>query len=135
MKYLMLLSIFFALNLKAESEMYINDDLTLADEAIESPSMEIEEMYKIAEPIQAPAPALETESDIASNEVVRRAPKRPKQVSATDRLKRTRQRLEEKNHIMIEKRMEQVRYQQEIALAKKLEASMNQTIKAIGNIK
>ena len=122
MKYLMLLSMFFALNLKAESEIYINDDLTQADEAIQSPSMEIEGMYKIAEPIQAPAPV----------QTIRRAPKK---LSSSDRLRLLRQRLEERNRVMVEKKMEQIRFQQEMALAKQLEASMNQTIRAIDKIK
>ena len=122
MKYLMLLSMFFALNLKAESEIYINDDLTQADEAIQSPSMEIEGMYKIAEPIQAPAP-------------VQRISRAPKKLSSSDRLRLLRQRLEERNRVMVEKKMEQIRFQQEMALAKQLEASMNQTIRAIDKIK
>lgn len=125
MKYLMLLSMMFAFNLKADTDMYINDDLTLADEAIESPTMDIEGKYKIAEPIQAPAPL----------QAIKRAPRAPKKISSSDRLRSLRQRLEERNRIMVEKKMEQIRFQQEMALAKKLEASMNQTMKAIDNIR
>jgi hypothetical protein len=36
---------------------------------------------------------------------------------------------------MVEKKMEQIRFQQEMALARQLEQSMNQTIKAIDNVK
>jgi hypothetical protein len=42
-----------------------------------------------------------------------------------------REKLEIRNRIMVEKKMEQIRWQQELALAKKLEQSMNQTINAI----
>ena len=125
MKYFMLFSMLFAFNLKAETDMYINDDLTLADEAIESPTMDIEGRYKIAEPTQAPAPI----------QKIKRAPRAPKKISSSDRLRSLRQKLEERNRIMIEKKMEQIRFQQEMALAKKLEASMNQTLRAIDNIK
>ena len=56
MKYLTLLSLLFAFNVKADSDFYIDDDLALADEAIQSPTMDIEGKYKIAEPTIAPAP-------------------------------------------------------------------------------
>jgi hypothetical protein len=46
-----------------------------------------------------------------------------------------RERLEERNKIMVERKMEQIRFQQEVALARKLEQSMNQTLKSIDNIK
>jgi hypothetical protein len=35
---------------------------------------------------------------------------------------------------MVEKKMEQIRYKQELALARQLERSMNQTLKAIDNV-
>ena len=54
-----------------------------------------------------------------------------KPLSPSERLRLRRQQLEVRNRIMVEKKMEQIRWQQEIALAKKLEESMNQTIQAI----
>ena len=130
MKYLMLLSVLLTFNVKADTDINVNDELTLADEAIQSPTLDIEGKYKIAEPVQAPAPV---------QEVRRVAPQRvapaPKKLTASDRLKLLRERLEERNRIMVEKKMEQIRFQQEMALARQLEASMNQTIKAIDNVK
>lgn len=133
MKYLMLLSVLFAFNVKADTEINVNDELTLADEAIQSPALDIEGKYKIAEPTPAPIPA-----PVQQVEVRRAAPRvapAPKKLTASDRLKLLRERLEERNRIMVEKKMEQIRFQQEMALARQLEASMNQTIKAIDNVK
>lgn len=130
MKYLMLLSVLLAFNVKADTEINVNDELALADEAIQSPTINIEGKYKVEEPVAAPAPAP------APVQQVRRAPRpAPKQLTSSDRLRLLRQRLEERNRIMVEKKMEQIRFQQEMALARQLEQSMNQTIKAIDNVK
>lgn len=126
MKYLMLLSLMFAFNVKAETEVAVSDELALADEAIQAPTMNIEGQYQVETPAPAPAPA--------PKKVVVTRPA-PKKLTASDRLKLLRERLEERNRIMVEKKMEQIRYQQEIALARQLEQSMNQTIKAIDTIK
>lgn len=123
MKYLLLLSLVIAFNGHAETELSISDDLTLADEAIQSPTMNIEGQYKIEAPTP-PAP-------VKRVEVKKVAPK----LSSSDRLKLLRQRLEERNRIMVEKKMEQIRFQQELALARQLEQSMNQTIRAIDGVK
>ena len=120
MKYLLLLSLALAFNVNAETELNLNDDLTLADEAIQSPAMNIEGQYKVEEPV-------------APKKVVKR--QAPKQLSSSDRLKLLRQRLEERNRIMVEKKMEQIRFQQELALARQLEQSMNKTIQAIDGVK
>lgn len=130
MKYLMFLSLLLSLNnVFADTEINVDDELTLADEAIQAPTIDIEGKYKIAEPVQAPAPV---------KEVRRIAPRRiapaPKKLTSSDRLKLIRERLEERNRIMVEKKMEQIRFKQEMALARQLEASMNQTIKAIDNV-
>jgi hypothetical protein len=118
MKYLMLLSVLLTFNAKAETS---SDDLTLADEAIQAPTINIEGQYKVEEP-----------SAVSTTEApVKVVPKKVKQLSQADRLKLYRERLEEKNKIMVEKKMEQIRFQQELALARKLEQSMNQTLKAI----
>ncbi|MGZ3787057.1 MAG: hypothetical protein ACXVLQ_00960 [Bacteriovorax sp.] len=124
MKYLMLLSVLFAFNVKAEITA---DDLALADEAIQSPTMNIEGQYQVKE--ETPAPLAVKEEKVA-------APKKAeKKLSASDKLRLYRERLEERNRIMVEKKMEQIRYQQELALARKLEQSMNQTLKAIDSVK
>lgn len=112
MKYLMLLSLIVSLNAKAEMAA---DDITLADESISSPTMNIEGQYKVN-----------------ADETLKPQPKR--KLSQSEKLKLYREKLEERNRIMVEKKMEQIRYQQELALAKKLEQSMNQTLKAIDTI-
>lgn len=122
MKYLMLLSVLFVFNVQAQNA----DDLTLADEAISNPSVDIEGQYQVKE-------AKEEKSVVV--EKVLTPKKVAKKVSQSDRLKMYRERLEERNRIMIEKKMEMIRYRQEMALARQLEASMNQTLKAIDNVK
>jgi hypothetical protein len=125
MKVLILMTSLFAFSAVADTEITLSDELSLADEAIESPQMNIEGQYQIETPpapVAAPAP----------KQVVRRAA--PKRVSASDRLKLYRERLELRNRIMVEKKMEQIRYQQELALARQLERSMNQTLNAIDKV-
>ena len=128
MKYLILLSVLLSFNVKADTEINVSDDLALADEAIQSPTMNIEGQYKVAPPVEV---------EIAQPAPVRRQVTRPapKRLTASDRLKILRERLEERNRIMVEKKMEQIRFQQEMALARQLEASMNQTLKSIDGIK
>ena len=98
MKYLMLLSVLFAFNVQAETTA---DDLALADEAIAAPTMNIEGQYQIKEePKTQPEKAVQVE------------PKKVlKRLSQSDRLKLYRERLEERNRVMVEKKMEQIRYQ------------------------
>jgi hypothetical protein len=121
MKYLMILSLLLAFNIKAETT---SDDLTLADESIQSPTLNIEGQYKVQEPVAVPAPA---SAVIATPLII-------KKLSQSDKLKIFRERLEERNKIMIEKKIEQIRFKQELALAHKLEQSMNQTLRAIDTI-
>ena len=125
MKYLMLLSVLLAFNVKAETN---SDDLSLADEAIQAPTMDIEGQYKVKEEVQV-APVVVKEVRVAAPRKV------VKKLSQSDRMKIFRERLEERNKIMIERKMEQIRFQQELALARKLEQSMNQTLKAIDSVK
>lgn len=117
MKYLMLASLLIAFNVKAEMN---SDDLTLADEAIQTPALDIEGQFQVKEEVKAE----EVKPVVVPKKVV-------KKISQSDRMKMFRERLEERNRIMIEKKMEQIRFQQELALARKLEQSMNQTLKAI----
>ncbi|MDD4972879.1 MAG: hypothetical protein PHY93_00930 [Bacteriovorax sp.] len=125
MKYLMLLSLLLAFNVKAETN---SDDLSLADEAIQAPTMDIEGQYQVKEEVKA--------APVAVKEIRIAAPRKiVKKLSQSDRMKIFRERLEERNKIMIERKMEQIRFQQELALARKLEQSMNQTLKAIDSVK
>jgi len=126
MKHLLLLSLIFAFNVKADSENSVSDDLTLADEAIQSPTMDIEGQYRVQEPAHEAA-------TVAAP--VKIAPRKAPKISQSDRLKIYRTRLEERNRIMVEKKMEQIRFQQELALARQLEQSMNQTLKAIDSVR
>lgn len=129
MKYLMLLGVLFGINFNVKAETS-SDDLALADEAIQSPTMDIEGQYKVQE--VAPAPIHEA-AEVAAP--IKPTPKKIKRISQSDRLKLYRERLEERNRIMVERKMEQIRFQQELALARQLEQSMNQTLKAIDSVK
>lgn len=112
MKYIIMLLIsLVAFNTYAEVD---TTDLGSADEALEMSKIDLEGTLKE----KAPAPV--------EKKIIMKKP-----LSASERLRLRRERLEYRNKIMVEKKMEQIRWQQEIALAKKLEDSMNQTIKAI----
>lgn len=118
MKYIiLLLTVTVSLNLYAEVD---TTDLALADETLETPSLNIEGQVQ-----QKVAPV---EKKIIVQQEVR------KPLSPSERLRQRREQLEIRNRIMVEKKMEQIRWQQELALARQLEKSMNQTINAI-NIK
>ncbi len=54
-----------------------------------------------------------------------------KDLSPTEKLKAYRQKLEEKNLVLLEKKMEMIRLQQEMALLRTLERSMNQTLSSL----
>ena len=110
MKYLiLLLTSAFAFNSHAEVD---TTDLATADETIEAPSLNIE-------------------GQVHEKEAV--VPKEEKKlvVKKVKRQLSTREKLEIRNQNMVLKKMEQIRMQQELALARKLEQSMNETIKAI----
>lgn len=129
MKYIMLMCLMLAFNVNVHAEVATDDELTQADEALHTPAMDIEGQYHVkeetkAEPVAVAAPVKEEKV----------APVKAKRISQSERLKIYRERLEERNRIMVEKKMEQIRFQQELALARKLEQSMNQTLKAIDNV-
>jgi hypothetical protein len=128
MKFLMLLSVLFGFNVQAETS---SEELTLADEAIQAPTMDIEGQYLVKEEVKPEPVAVKEVTEVKVS-----APKKiAKKLSQSDRLKIYRERLEERNKIMVEKKMEQIRFQQELALARQLENSMNQTLKAIDQVK
>jgi hypothetical protein len=113
---ILILSSLVAFNSHADVD---TSDLAMADETIEAPGLNIEGNFKAKEQVVAPV-----EHKIAVQQIKR-------QLSPSERLRLRRQQLEVRNRIMVEKKMEQIRWQQEIALARKLEQSMNQTIQAI----
>ena len=98
MKYVMLLSLLWNFNVRADSSP---DDLALADEAIQTPTLDIEGQYQVKE-----------EPKSIVNEVREKKielPKvTPKRLSQSERLKLYREKLEERNRIMVEKKMEQI---------------------------
>lgn len=51
--------------------------------------------------------------------------------SAADRMRKMRAKLEKRNEVMVQKRIENVRFQQEKEMMKKLNQSMNQTFQQI----
>ena len=56
-------------------------------------------------------------------------------IAVAERVKTYRELLEERTRLMVERKLEQIRLKQEVALANHLEQSMNQTLKAIETIK
>lgn len=129
MKYLMLLSLILAFNGSAHAEVEAVDDVTMADEALHTPAMDIEGQYHVKEETKAaveqPAAKVEKAAPVVTE----------KKLSPSEKMRLRRARLEEKNRVLVLKKMEQIRYQQELALARKLEESMNQTLKAIDTVK
>lgn len=117
MKYLLLLGIVFSANAMADLDFSYEDEISIANDAINAPTLNIEGSY------QTPAPA-------------QQAPAAPakKKLTPSEKMKMRRARLELRNKIMMERKMEQIRMQQEIALAKQLEQQMNKTLKAIDSI-
>ena len=120
MKYflMMLTIVLSSSNVFAEVD---TSDLALADEAISAQTLNIEGQYQEKE-----VEVKEEPKKVAPVVVETRKP-----LSASEKIRLYREKLELRNQIMVQKKMEQIRLQQEIALAKKLEQSMNQTIKAI----
>lgn len=123
MKALLFLSLLVSSAVYAQSNIS-EDDIALANEVINTSPMSIEGTYKVPEPtvIDIPAPL--------PTPVVVPAPA-PRKLSASDRLRLRRAKLEERNRIMMEKKLEKIRFQQELMLAKQLESQLNKTFKAI----
>lgn len=57
-----------------------------------------------------------------------------KRSSASDRMKNYRAKLEKQTEIMMKKKMEQIRLKQELEMMKRLQQSMNQTLKAMDTV-
>ncbi|MBY0413650.1 MAG: hypothetical protein K2Q18_05775, partial [Bdellovibrionales bacterium] len=76
---------------------------------------------------QVKAPTVEVTTEVSVEDI-----ERPfKGMTPTEKLKAYRTRLEESNLVLLEKKMELMRLQQEMNLLKNLERSMNQTLSAI----
>lgn len=89
---------------------------TLPEKTIEAPSPAAVE---VAETTEVPLV-----DEIADN----------RNLSPSEKLKAYRQKLEEKNLILLEKKLEMIRLEQEMALLRNLERSMNKTLSAIKDL-
>ncbi len=89
---------------------------TLPEKTIEAPSPSAVE---VAETTEVPLV-----DEIADN----------RNLSPSEKLKAYRQKLEEKNLILLEKKLEMIRLEQEMALLRNLERSMNKTLSAIKDL-
>ncbi len=97
-----------------------NDELSLADEVLESPTLNIN--GKIAEEKAVKAKPVE-------QVVVERKP-----LTSAQKMQLYRAKLEERNRMMVQRKIEQIRLRQEIALMRQLEAQMNNTLKALDKV-
>ena len=138
MKYLMLLTMLFSFSAYAETS---SDDFLLIDEAVQAPIMDLEGQYQVKEEAVKTEPVIvkELKEVKAIQEVIIQKvdePTKPIQkIAVAERVKTYRELLEERNRLMVERKLEQIRLKQEVALANHLEQSMNQTLKAIETIK
>lgn len=159
MKYLSLIALLFAFNLRAQTDtnaVINNSEVSIADESVESPNINIEGKYKVEEPViikeekividEKPADKVKkeekkiviiekTEKNIKNEKrIYPELKKAEPKLSAAEQLKDERKKLEEENRLMLEQQLEQIRLQQELELTKKLEQSMNDTLKAIDSL-
>lgn len=138
-KYLLLLGSLMAASSYAETTQVVQDDILKESAEV----LKCAPTTSIPIPIPTPAPAavaiaqdapikpkLGTVTE-ASEETFEDIEAPMKDLSPTEKLKAYRQKLEEKNLVLLEKKMEMIRLQQEMALLRNLEKSMNQTISAL----
>ena len=134
----MLLTMLFSFSAYAETS---SDDFLLIDEAVQAPIMDLEGQYQVKEEAVKTEPVIvkELKEVKAIQEVIIQKvdePTKPIQkIAVAERVKTYRELLEERNRLMVERKLEQIRLKQEVALANHLEQSMNQTLKAIETIK
>ncbi len=62
------------------------------------------------------------------------APTQGKQLTSAQRLKLFREQLEKRNEIMVKKKIETLRYKQELEMMKKIQNAFNQSMQNINNI-
>ncbi len=123
MKMITLALSLISLNLMAQDAV-TSDDLALADEVIESPTLDINGKLSADEVIEKKA---------TTKKAAVTARKRP--LTSSEKLQLYRAQLEERNRMMVQKKIEEIRLKQEIALMKQLESSMNQTLKNLDTVK
>jgi hypothetical protein len=122
MKHLIILATLCAFNSNLFAEVETND-LAIADESIDAPALNIEGQYQEKE-VKLPEVPKKEVKKIAHQKI-------QKPLTPSEKIRLYREQLEVRNQMMVQRKMEQIRLQQEIALAHKLEQSMNQTIQAI----
>ncbi len=98
-----------------------NDELSLADEVLESPTLNINGTIADEKPVQA-----------KPVEKIVLTPKKP--LTSAQKMQLYRAKLEERNRMMVQKKIEEIRLRQEIALMRQLEAQMNNTLKTLEKI-
>lgn len=138
MKYLILIFSMLSISaLKAEVTPTVQDDLLKeSSEVLKCPPITAS-----APSVSAQAIAVEIKPELAAQtelvgekaaEVLLEEELLPtKNLTATEKLKVYRTKLEEKNLVLLEKKLEMIRLQQEMALLRNLEKSMDQTLKNI----
>jgi hypothetical protein len=125
MKFIILLSTLFALSSHAAITNVQDDIILESNAALNCP------------PVTATKPTFPESTEVvlpADPALVSAVSEEVKELSPTEKLKVYRKKLEEKNLVLLEKKLELIRLQQEMSLLKNLEDSMNKTINAIGTL-
>jgi hypothetical protein len=135
MKYLILLCSILSISaLRADTTQTVQDDLLKeSSEVLKCPPVVASAVAVEIKPELAVQTELigekKVEEKVAEELEVELLP--TKNLSTTEKLKVYRTKLEEKNLVLLEKKLEMIRFQQEMALLRNLENSMNQTLKNI----
>jgi hypothetical protein len=115
--------------LRADTTQTVQDDLLKeSSEVFKCPPVAVEIKPELAVPTELIGEK-KVEEKVAEELEVELLP--TKNLSTTEKLKVYRTKLEEKNLVLLEKKLEMIRLQQEMALLRNLENSMNQTLKNI----
>lgn len=133
MKYLILLCSMLSMSaLRADTTQAVQDDLLKAsNEVLKCPPVAVEIKPELAVQTELVGEK-KIEEKVAEELEVELLP--TKNLTATEKLKVYRTKLEEKNLVLLEKKLEMIRLQQEMALLRNLENSMNQTMKNIESL-
>lgn len=142
MKFLILLCSMLSISaLKAETTQTVQEDLLKeSNEVLKCPPVATSNVASAVAVEIKPELALQTElagekkveEKVAEELEAELLP--TKNLSTTEKLKVYRTKLEEKNLVLLEKKLEMIRLQQEMALLRNLEKSMNQTLKNIDKL-
>lgn len=114
-------SMMVAMTAGAETAQSVQDDLL----------KESSEVLKCA-PIVAPV--VQVKPEMAPAVAVAEVVPNNDELTPTEKLKAYRTKLEEKNMLLLQKKMEMIRLEQEMALLRNLERSMDQTLNAINKL-